>query len=370
MRSLVALDLPLGTSLVNAINDVRERGDAVCVLDQRLSWTRRREVLDLLSPTHVIGIDGERTPWPSGRGVDDGDGLVMLTSGSSGAPKAAVLTWRAIEESAKRTSAALESERGSCWLACLPANHIGGFAVLARSLFSSSTLLFNTPIALGPASGATHVAVVRTQLKRHDFSGYRRVLLGGARPPSQLPANVVTTWGMTETGSGVVYDGIALDGVELSTLNGELLVRSPTLLRTYRERPVTFVTGPDGTQGWFPTGDAGEVRDGVVSVRGRLSTVINSGGEKIWPDDLEALFLSVPGVHDVAVVGEDDSEWGERVVVLVVADTSTDELLDDFRAVANERIGPWAKPKSVRSVTSIPRTDNGKIRRDQLSSLL
>ena len=369
MRALVSLDLPLCASFVNALKDAYERGESVCVLDQRLSASRRREVLDLLSPTDIIGGDGDRTPWPSGRGVDDGDGLVMLTSGSSGVPKAAVLTWRAIEESSKRTSAALESEKNSCWLACLPANHIGGFAVLARSLFTTSALLFDSPIEDGPSKGATHVAVVRTQLARHDLSGYKCVLLGGARPPDQLPTNVVTTWGMTETGSGVVYDGVALAGVELSTLKGELLVRSPTLLRTYRERPVAFVTGPDGTPGWFPTGDAGEVSNGVLRVRGRLSTVINSGGEKIWPDDLEALFLSVPGVRDVAVVGEDDNEWGERVVVLVVTDTNADELLDNFRAVANERIGPWAKPKSVRNVASIPRTDNGKIRRDQLMTL-
>ena len=88
------------------------------------------------------------------------------------------------------------------WFACLPANHIGGLAVLLRATFTDASLLWNDDGDIERAAelGATHVSLVRTQLARYDVSGYHRVLLGGARPPAALPENVVTTWGMTETG--------------------------------------------------------------------------------------------------------------------------------------------------------------------------
>ena len=127
------------------------------------------------------------------------------------------------------------------------------------------------------------------------------------------------------------------------------------------------MTGPDGRDDWFPTGDAGSVVDGRVSVRGRLGFVINTGGEKIWPEDLEAVLSTLPQVTDVAVTGVSDPEWGQRVVALVV---STDSRVDDvLRATAEERLGPWAKPKEIRYVTAIPRTSNGKIRRSELEHL-
>jgi O-succinylbenzoic acid--CoA ligase len=127
------------------------------------------------------------------------------------------------------------------------------------------------------------------------------------------------------------------------------------------------VTGPDGRDDWFPTGDGGAVVDGRVSVRGRLGYVINTGGEKLWPEDLEGAVATLAGVRDVAVTSVEDPEWGQRVVALVVSDGSA--LDEAIIAVANERIGPWAKPKEIRYVTAIPRTSNGKIKRDSLTHL-
>jgi acyl-coenzyme A synthetase/AMP-(fatty) acid ligase len=95
--------------------------------------------------------------------------------------------------------------------------------------------------------------------------------------------------------------------------------------------------------------------------------VINTGGEKLWPEELETVLSALTGVHDVAVTSLDDEEWGERVVALVVGDgTDLDEALI---AIANERIGPWAKPKEIRYVAAIPRTSNGKIMRNELRHL-
>jgi o-succinylbenzoate---CoA ligase len=368
VHSLLAIDLPLGPELEDALQRCAEQQQAFCVLDQRLSIRRKEEELTLLGATAVLDESGQHSV-SAGRVVDDEIGLVMLTSGSSGTPKAAELTWSALRASATLTQASLRADTAPTWFPCLPANHIGGLAVLLRAIFSDASLLWTDDGDLERAAslGATHVSLVRTQLARHDVSGFYRVLLGGARPPHELPDNVVTTWGMTETGAGVVYNGYPLEGVELVAINGELCVRTPTLFRSYRNAPRPTIVGPDGRDDWFPTGDAGDVIEGRVRVRGRLGYVINTGGEKLWPEDLEALVTSLEGISDVAVTGVDDPEWGQRVVALVVADSANHD--DEIQTIATERLGPWAKPKEIRYVVAIPRTGNGKIRRADLPHL-
>jgi O-succinylbenzoic acid--CoA ligase len=368
VNSLLAIDLPLGPSLERVIRRCVDDAQAFCILDQRVSPSRRESELAALGATQVLDATG-RMSRTTGKMVDDEIGLVMLTSGSSGTPKAAELSWDALRASAVMTQGALRTDAAPTWFPVLPANHIGGLAVLLRAILSDATLLWGATdeIEDAPRRGATHVAVVRAQLARHRLDGFKRVLLGGARPPSLVGANIVSTWGMTETGSGVVYDGRALDGVDVVSIEGEIAVRSPTLFRSYRTGARPRAVGPDGRDDWFPTGDAGEVNDGLVAVRGRVGYVINTGGEKLWPEDLETLIASIPGVHDVAVTGVADDEWGQRVVAFVVGDEGLETTI---RALANERIGPWAKPKETHFVAAIPRTGNGKIRRGELASLL
>jgi O-succinylbenzoic acid--CoA ligase len=368
VRSLLALDLALGPELEQTIRRCVEMEQPFCVLDQRLSKRRRVDDLDLLGATEVLDSDG-RHVLAGGQPVDDEIGLVMLTSGSSGTPKAAELTWGALRASAEITQMTLRGDVPPVWFPCLPANHIGGLAVLLRAVMSDASLLWDEVdrLDVAPQEGATHVSLVKTQLARFDVSGYYRVLLGGARPPTSLPDNVVTTWGMTETGSGVIYNGTPLPGVDVVSLNGELCVRTPTLFRSYRQAPRPSVLGPDGRDDWFPTGDAGEVEEDRVRVFGRLGFVINTGGEKLWPEDLESVLSSINGVNDVAVTATDDPEWGQRVIALIVSDGANRD--DEIRATAAERIGPWAKPKEIRYVVAIPRTSNGKIRRGDLGNL-
>jgi O-succinylbenzoic acid--CoA ligase len=368
VTSLLALDFELGPALEGALRDAVSAHESFCILDQRLSARRQQEQLASLGATHVRSSEGRRA-LSGGTGVDDQIGLVMLTSGTSGDPKAVELTWEALRASADLTQATLRSDRPPIWFPCLPATHIGGLAVLLRAVLSDAQLLWGDTdnVGAGASLGATHVSVVRAQLTRNDLSGYDKVLLGGAKPPSALPENVLTTWGMTETGSGVVYDGIPLPGVDVASVDGQLCVRTPTLFRSYRSEPRPTVLGPDGRDDWFPTGDAGEVTNGTVAVRGRLGFLINTGGEKLWPEELETALATIEGVRDVAVTSVDDLEWGQRVVALIVSDGSP--LDDSVRAVAEERIGPWAKPKEIRYVVAIPRTGNGKIRRGDLPHL-
>ena len=368
MHPLIALDFNLGHDLERAIRRVVDENQAFCVLDPRTSPRRRREHLNLLGATTVLDETGS-TPRLGGSMVDDEIGLVMLTSGSSGDPKAVELTWDALRASAEMTQANLRAGAPPVWYPCLPASHIGGLAVLLRAVLGDASLLWGRAddLVTAPSRGATHVAVVRAQLARYDLSAFERVLLGGARPASVLGENVVTTWGMTETGSGIVHDGYPLPGVEVASIDGELCLRSPTLFRSYRSLPRPSRIGPDGRDDWFPTGDGGSVLDGRVSVHGRLGFVINTGGEKVWPEDLETILATVEGVRDVAVTGIEDPEWGQRVVALVVGDGSNHD--ESLRDAASERIGPWAKPKEIRYVAAIPRTDSGKIRRGELSYL-
>lgn len=368
VAELVALDIPLGPALLREITHAHDRGHAIFIVDQRLSRTRQREVLASVAPTLVVDADGGASRNAAGRDVEGGDGLVMLTSGTAGPPKAVVLTWTAIIASAELTSAELERGMPTHWNATLTPAHIGGFAVLARSLFTDDDILFGPADDLdaGAALGATHVAVVRTHLSRFDASAYHVVLLGGSRPPVDLPGNVVTTWGLTETGSGVVYNRRALPGVHLAIVDGEIIVKSPTLLRAYRDSEVPWVRGPDGRTDWFATGDEGEIVDDLLYVHGRRGTVITTGGEKVWPEDLETVLGDVDGVVEVGVVGAPDDEWGERVVAFVVATEPASILYERMRAAARERIGPWAVPKEIHSVETLARTELGKLRRDAL----
>ena len=204
--------------------------------------------------------DAGRHRCPAGRPVEPGDALVLATSGTTGEPKGVVLDHRAVEASARATSGRLGVDPGADrWVACIPLAHVGGLSVVTRSLVTG------TPCTVLPGfdaraverlalQGGTLISLVATALGRTDTSGYRAVLLGGAAPPDAVPDNVVTTYGMTETGSGIVYDGRPLDGVEVRTgdgttgQDGEILVRGPMLLRVYRGRHHPRLRG-----GWLPT---------------------------------------------------------------------------------------------------------------------
>jgi o-succinylbenzoate---CoA ligase len=383
---LVALDLPGGTGFLAALRATWDAGDAVAPLDPRLSADARQALLRALRPTRVIGPDGETHDLAGGLPVKAGDALVMATSGSSGRPKGVVLTHEALLASARATSHALGVDPGRhSWLACLPLAHIGGFSVVSRALLTGTPLTVHPGFdaerveAAGKAGGASHVSLVATALRRLDPSAFTTVLLGGSRPPEALPPNAVTTYGMTETGSGVVYDGVVLDGVEvaLSAASGtdksadtdasEILLRAPMLMRCYRDGQTGRVLGPDGTKTWFATGDAGHLHpDGTLSVSGRMGDMITTGGEKVWPDAVERVVAGHSAVAEVAVWKRPDEEWGERVVAWIVA-TGEPPRLDELRDLVADSLAPWAAPKELVFVESLPRTASGKVRRRALT---
>ena len=207
-----------------------------------------------------------------------------------------------------------------------------------------------------------------TALRRIDPTLFRTVVLGGSAMPPDLPSNAVTTYGMTETGSGVVYDGRPLDGVEVQVVDGEIRLRCPMLLRAYRDG-----TRPRDADGWFATGDAGvwDAAAGRLQVFGRVGDVIVTGGEKVWPAAVERVLGARAGVAAVAVVGQPDAEWGHRVVAVVVPrDPVRPPRLDDLREAVKAELPAYAAPRELRVVDSLPTTGLGKVARaDVLAAL-
>ena len=378
VTNLVAIDLPLGPALIDEVAATLHAGDALTILDPRWGAETRAQALLALRPTVMVDASG-RSRLPGGVAAEEGDALVVLSSGSVADPKAAVLTIDAVAASAQMTSTALGIDpTRHRWLACLPPSHIGGLSVIVRSILTDTPLQsIDQPttelLETAARDGATHVSLVTRLLGRIDPSLFEVIVLGGAAPPAERPANTVTTYGMTETGSGVVYDGRPLAGVEIDVIDpdsdgvGEILIASPTLLRAYRDRPAPLVVGPDAMPRWLATGDLGRLGStGLLEVRGRAGDVIVTGGEKVYPEDVEAVIMRLDVVAEVAVTRRTDPEWGERVVAFIVPSGEA-PTLDEVRGIVSEALGRFAAPREIELVDHLPRTAIGKLRRSALS---
>jgi o-succinylbenzoate---CoA ligase len=364
------LDMPAGPRFVDAMQRAWDNGDAVFPLDQRLPLPARDEIIGIMAPSVVIDASGQTARLADGRPVESGDALVVATSGSGGTPKGVVLTHDAVAASAAATSAGLGIDPDDHWLACLPLSHMGGLSVITRALALDLPLTVHEGfhadrVREAAAAGCTLVSLVPTTLARIDPTIFRRIVVGGSTPPADRPANVIATYGMTETGSGIVYEGRALDGVDLKIVEGEIHVRGPMLLRCYRND-----VDPKDADGWFATGDLGEIStDGQLTVAGRQGDLIITGGENVWPDVVERRLMTHPAIADVCVAGEPDAEWGERVVAYVVAREASTLDLDDLRDHVRAELPAFCAPREIVSVSSLPRTSLGKVRRGDLRSL-
>ena len=305
-----------------------------------------RAAVDGTGPAVSVAGDGQ---------VDDEVCLVVPTSGSTGEPKQVELTAACLRASARGTASVIGEGR---WWLQLPVTHIAGLQVVMRSGFAPSL----------EADGCDFTSLVPTQLVRMlddpRLLRLRAVLLGGAAaPPALLAAardkgiNVVTTYGMSETSGGCVYDGVPLPGVSVDATE-RIVLTGPVVARGYRFGP--------SFGGRFETSDLGTLVDGRLEVLGRADDVINSGGEKIAPLPVEQALAEHPSVVDVAVVGRPDPEWGARVVACVVLRGPL--TLDEARAWVGARVSRVAAPRELDVRDALPLLPGGKVDRLRLAT--
>jgi o-succinylbenzoate---CoA ligase len=360
-------------------------GPAVLPVDATLPAARIRQLIDAFQPGAVTDEDGEARTRSGSPGVAPDTAVVIGTSGSTGEPKGVELSASALSHSARASLARAGARPGERWLACLPASHVAGLQVLVRSVIGGTGPVIAAEataraVAEGADAGCAHVSVVPTQLVRllaepggpAALARYRCVLVGGAAAGAAAleqaraaGARLVTTYGMSETCGGCVYDGVPLDGVTVREgADGRLRISGPVLMNRYHGRPdltaAALVASPAGDTE-FVTSDLGLVDGGLVVVRGRADDVINTGGHKVVPGEVAAVLSGCPGVREVVVIGRPDPEWGERVTAVVVPDDPAEPPgLELLRTHVRARLPRYACPSEVVLTEAIPVLPSGK----------
>jgi O-succinylbenzoic acid--CoA ligase len=420
----VVLSLPPGRAFVVALHAVLCIGAVAVPLDPRLPAEERERrsagAIAVVAEPEPTGTDAARRvtnefvvrPAEAGKlrpGPGSGGALVLLdhhdldapaivvhTSGTSGPAKPIPLTYGNWLWSAIGSAATLGCPPDERWLCAMPLNHVGGLSVLLRSAIAGTTAVvhagWDTERVLAALTGErppTMVSLVPTTLRRlldaglrgpgapgiGPVHGLRWVLLGGAAIPAGLLEDaaaadvpVAPTYGMSEATSQIATLGPALfcttvriaDDVGQPTAEpdvvGEILVRGPTVAAAAR-----------GADGWLRTGDLGRLdARGHLSVVGRTSDTIISGGENVLPLEVERVLDRIDGVRESAVFGRSDPEWGERVCARLIVDDPAGFDVDRLREALRPLLAAHQRPRDVELVDELPRTPSGKLLRRAL----
>ncbi len=332
---------------------------------------------------------------------------IIYTSGTTGRPKGVVLSYGNHWWSAMASALNLGHLPSDRWLVVLPWFHVGGLAILWRSVIGGVPALIHErfdPAAANAAiteQGVTLVSVVATMLARmFDAAAapypatLRAALLGGGPAPQPLLERaaglglpVIQTYGMTETASQAVTLApadalrklgsagqpllplelrIMAAGVELPpNTAGEIVVRGPTVTAGYADRP--DATAAAIQDGWLHTGDVGRRDDeGFLFVLDRRDDLIISGGENIYPAEVEAALLAHPAVAEAGVIAVDDAAWGQRAAAAVVLHSGAATAPAELAAFCRARLAGYKVPSVIKVVAALPRTASGKLQRAAL----
>ncbi|HEY8491268.1 MAG TPA: o-succinylbenzoate--CoA ligase [Dehalococcoidia bacterium] len=334
---------------------------------------------------------------------------IIYTSGTTGRPKGAVLTYGNHLWSALGSCLNLGLHTGDRWLACLPLFHVGGLSILLRSVLYGIPAVVHgafDPAAVNRAidrDGVTIISVVSVMLQRmleergaRPYPAWLRCVLAGGGPvPEDLlracaerGVPVVQTYGLTEAASQVATlapedalrklgsAGKPLLPTEVRVVDGEgrplppeapgeILVRGPTVMAGYHGRPEE--TAAVLRDGWLHTGDVGYLdAEGYLYVLDRRSDLIISGGENVYPAEVEAALREHPDVADAGVFGVADPRWGQAVAAAVVRRPGAGVTEEALRAFCRERLAPYKVPRHVHFVAALPRNAAGKLLRQAL----
>ncbi|MBX3232040.1 MAG: AMP-binding protein [Labilithrix sp.] len=369
------------------------RGAILAPLNPRLPKPELDSILAVAEPRLVLGarpaaVDVEpRTEATSPRAS-----LVLLfTSGSTGKPKGALLTHENLLANARSTARAWDLSAADVAVADAPLFHTGGLNVLATPLLVLGGTVVVTPrfdarVSLDAMAreGATVAFGVPQMLERLAALGapdaapsVRLWLVGGAPCPARVADafgdRLVVGFGMTECGPNCFRpvslparrDVVGVPTFDLeATLapDGELLLRGPHVFAGYfRDDDATRAAFTD--DGWLRTGDVLDASPDGWRVVGRTKELFISGGENVYPAEVERVLAAHPQVLACAVVGVPDETWGEAGVAFVVADDAPPEAL---RAFVRKHLAAFKVPREVRLVDELPRTPSGKVDRRAL----
>ena len=345
-------------------------------------------------------------PMPPSFALDD-DLAIIHSSGTSGRPKGAVLTYGNLYQSALASAYRLGILPDDRWLCPLPLYHVGGLSVILRSL------LYGTAVELMPSPQfdvdalnqvlaqrpITLVSLAPTMLRRLLDARrqawnpkLRLVLLGGEAPSPELLARcrqanipIATTYGLTEASSQVatapprqtrqkpasvgkpllftrvrIIDRQGRDAPPQAL--GEILVKGPTVMRGYYGDPTA--TRRALRKGWLHTGDIGYWdEDGDLCVVQRRSDLIVTGGENVYPREVENALRHHPAIEEAVVVGVTDAEWGQRVAAAIQVKHGKTLSPQDVMRFARQELAGYKIPRQIRFVNAFPRTASGKIQR-------
>lgn len=319
---------------------------------------------------------------------------MVYTSGTTGRPKGAILPRRAFVASAAASAANLGFFEHDRWLLCMPLCHVGGLSIVTRCLLARRAVILaprfdpDAVLAAIDRDAATLLSVVPTMLAslldrdaRGALSRLRAILVGGAAAPFALleecgrrgvPA--LTTYGLTEACSQITAQrprtpyspalgsGAPLPGAELRILEGRIHVRGPMLMEGYFRGPDRAPDPAVDEAGWFDTGDLGELdAEGNLHVLARRTDLIVTGGENVYPIEVEQRLEELPGVRRALVFGVPDARWGH----LVAAAIELDRPLSDAAILAHAAacLAPHKRPRRLCVVPALPLTSSGKLDR-------
>ena len=296
--------------------------------------------------------------------------VVIGTSGTTGTPKEIFLSSHALVSSARASNAFVGAKAGETWSLLLPLTHVAAVNVFVRA-FELGTIPVDLRNHSGEYPRVNFTAVVPTQLFRalngddqllKHLQGAQKVLVGGAALSNAIRnqataagINVVTTYGMSETSGGCVYNGEILEGTEVEVRGGSIFIRGNILALNLNL-----------SDGWFETKDLGEFVDERLVVIGRSDDVIISGGENLSLNRVESILNENFSDIQCAAFSVDDPQWGQTLHIAAVGEADTDRI----SSVLEEKIGAFAKPKGIHFVNSLPLLGIGKVDRKRLAQEL